>query len=97
MFCLCIFESDTVKSDCPIQILRKIIKYLIQTVGFLYYCLFWRYLKKAQKMTSQLVIFRAFLCFLFVPYPKSENKFSKSTIKNLALPCFSSQPLKTIK
>ena len=23
-FCLCIFESDTVKSDCPVQIFRKI-------------------------------------------------------------------------
>ena len=22
-FCLCIFESDTVKSDCPVQIFRK--------------------------------------------------------------------------
>ena len=27
-FCLCIFESDTVKSDCPIKICRKIMKYL---------------------------------------------------------------------
>ena len=27
-FCLCIFESDTVKSDCPVQIIRKMIKYL---------------------------------------------------------------------
>ena len=26
-FCLCIFESDTVKSDCPVQIFRKMIKY----------------------------------------------------------------------
>ena len=26
------FESDTVKSDCPIQIFRKIMKDLIQTV-----------------------------------------------------------------
>ena len=25
-FCLCIFESDTVKSDCPVQIFRKMIK-----------------------------------------------------------------------
>ena len=35
-FCLCIFESDTVKSDCPVQIFRNMIKYLkilnIQTV-----------------------------------------------------------------
>ena len=27
-FCLCIFESDTVKSDSPMQVFRKIIKYL---------------------------------------------------------------------
>ena len=27
-FCLCIFESDTVKSDCYFQIFRKIMKYL---------------------------------------------------------------------
>ena len=27
-FCLCIFESDTVKSDCPAQIFRKIMKCL---------------------------------------------------------------------
>ena len=26
-FCLCIFESDTVKSGCPVQIFRKIVKY----------------------------------------------------------------------
>ena len=34
-FCLSIFESDTVKSDCPVQIFRKMMKYkdLIQTVG----------------------------------------------------------------
>ena len=27
-FCLCIFESDTGKGDCPVQIFRKMIKYL---------------------------------------------------------------------
>ena len=27
-FCLCIFESDTVKNDCPVQIFRKMLKYL---------------------------------------------------------------------
>ena len=27
-FCLCIFDSDTVKSDCPVQIFRRMIKYL---------------------------------------------------------------------
>ena len=30
------FESDTVMSDCPIQIFRKIMKYLIQTIGLPY-------------------------------------------------------------
>ena len=27
-FCLCIFESDNVKSDCPVQVFRNIMKYL---------------------------------------------------------------------
>ena len=27
-FCLGIFESDTVKSDCSVQILRKMMKYI---------------------------------------------------------------------
>ena len=34
---MCIFESDTVKSECPVQIFRKMVKYfkdLIQTVVF---------------------------------------------------------------
>ena len=35
-FCFCIFESDTVKSDCPMQENYKIFKDLIQTVGLLY-------------------------------------------------------------
>ena len=35
--CLCIFESNTVKSDCPMQENYKIFKDLIQTVGLLYY------------------------------------------------------------
>ena len=30
-FCLCTFESDTVKSDCHVQILGKIFKDLILT------------------------------------------------------------------
>ena len=35
-FCLCIFESDTVKSDCPMQENYEIFKDLTQTVGLLY-------------------------------------------------------------
>ena len=27
-FCLCNFERDTIKKDCPVQIFRKMIKYL---------------------------------------------------------------------
>ena len=33
---LCIFEGDTVKSDCPMQENYEIFKDLIQTVGLLY-------------------------------------------------------------
>ena len=35
-FCLCIFESDTVKSDCPLQENYEIFKDLIKTLGLLY-------------------------------------------------------------
>ena len=35
-FCLCIFESDTVKSDCPMQENYEIFKDFSQTVGLLY-------------------------------------------------------------
>ena len=35
-FCLCVFESDTVKNDCPMQEDDGIFKDLIQTVGLLY-------------------------------------------------------------
>ena len=40
-FCLCIIESDTVKSDCPVQIFRKMMKYLKITLLVLLF--FWRY------------------------------------------------------
>ena len=39
--CLCIFESDAVKSDCPVQIFRKMMKYLKITLLVLLF--FWRY------------------------------------------------------
>ena len=49
-FCLCIFENDTVKSDCFVQIFRKMIKYLkIYTdcsFTLLVLLFFWRYLKE---------------------------------------------------
>ena len=40
-FCLCIFESDTVTSDCPVQIFRKMMKYLKITLIILLF--YWRY------------------------------------------------------
>ena len=40
-FCLCNFESDTVKSDCPVQIFRKLMKFLKITLLVLLF--FWRY------------------------------------------------------
>ena len=70
------FKNDTVKSDCPVQIFRKMMKYLKITL-----LVFLEILKKkkkkssekkkkkAQKMTSQLVIFRAFL-FIFFSSPR---------------------------
>ena len=52
-FCLCIFESDTVKSDCPVQIFRKMIKYLKILYRLLVYLLlvllFLEILKKKKK------------------------------------------------
>ena len=66
-FCLCIFESDTVKSYCPMQIFRKTIKYLkilIQTIVFFTsftFCSEDINNKKAQSTGHfQMVIFRAF-------------------------------------
>ena len=49
-FCLCIFESDTVKSDSPVQIFRKMFKDLIQIVGVKFTSLlFLEILKKKKK------------------------------------------------
>ena len=43
-FCLCIFESGTVKSDCPVQIFRKMMKYIKIKYSFTSFtALFWRY------------------------------------------------------
>ena len=73
---MCIFENDTVKSDCPMQESYDIFKDIIQTVGVYLLVLLFFFMeilkkekeKKTLKMTSQLVIFRAFfLFFFFVP------------------------------
>ena len=79
-FCLCIFESDTVKSDCPVQMFRKMMKYLkIYHTSFTVFFSGDIYIKKKAltkkkklKMTSQLVIFRGF--FFRLSDPRSEKK-----------------------
>ena len=70
---MCIFESDTVKNDCPMQDF-KISKYrLLVSYTSLSVCSgdikkrSENEKKKALKMTSQLVIFRAFISFFSVP------------------------------
>ena len=84
MFCLCIFESDNVKSDCPVQIFRKMMRYLKTTLLVLLF--FWRYLqkkneniKKKKKKSSendQLTgHFQSFFIYFFSsPDPRSEKK-----------------------
>ena len=47
---MCIFESDTVKSDCPVQIFRKIMKYL--KFALLVLLFFLEILKKEKKKTK---------------------------------------------
>ena len=60
-FCLCFFESDTVKSDCPMQENYEIFKYLIQTVGLLY-------------LFNCLFCFQSFFLFFPSPDPKYVKK-----------------------
>ena len=69
---MCILESDTVKSDCPMQDLKIKYRPLVYFTSFLTVCTgdtkksSENEEKKALKMTSQLVIFRAF----FLPSPR---------------------------
>ena len=81
-FCLCIFESDTVKSDCPVQIFRKMMKCLIQTVDVYLtklYCFFSGDIKKkknSKKKSSEndqsTGHFQSFFIFFSPLDPKSE-------------------------
>ena len=96
-FCLCIFESDTVKSDCPVQIFKKMMKYLKITLLVLLF--FWRYLKKKKKKKAlkkkttkkssendqSTGHFQKFLLYIFfrTPDPRSEKKSRKSTNKKI--------------
>ena len=80
-FCLCIFESDTVKSDCPVQIFRKMIKYLKIKYRLLVYLtsftvFFLEILKKKKKKKTtendQLTgHFQSFFYFIFFSSPRA--------------------------
>ena len=94
-FCLCIFESDTVKSDCPVQIFRKIITfskiYYRLLVYLLLVLLFLEILKKSENIKKKYKSsendqltghFQSFFYFYFRPLdPKSERNSRKSTNK----------------
>ena len=102
-FCLCIFESDTVKSDCPVQIFRKMMKYLKITLLVFLEILkkkkekkkLWKKKSEKKKLWKWPVNWsfsELFFLFFFVPPTLGLKKNSrKSTNKtNLALvlnPC----------
>ena len=86
-FCLCIFESYIVKSDCPVQIFRKMIKYL-KIQNRLLVCLICLDIKKKTlKMTQSTGHFQSFLFIFFrPPDPKSGKKNPvNQLIKNAGL------------
>ena len=95
-FCLGIFESDTVKNDCPVQIFRKndeMYKDLIMLVYLTSFTVFfWRIspkealkMKKSSENDQLTGHFQSFFyLFLFRPFdPKSEKKSRKSTNKKI--------------
>ena len=82
---MCIFESDTVKSDCPMQENFEIFKDLIQTVGLLILVQLFvlEILKNKNKKNSEMkrkkkalkmTIFRAFFSFFFFCPPVSKSE-----------------------
>ena len=73
-FCLCIFESDTVKSDCPVQIIRKMMKYL--KIYLTSFTVFLEILKKStEKKSSEndqsTGHFQSFFIYLFFFVPQT--------------------------
>ena len=89
MFCLCIFESDTVKRDCLVQTLMKMMKYLrfntdcwftllVSFTVFFFLEIFFlkKIWKKDLNMTSW---FQSFFC----PRPLIWKKSIKSTNKKI--------------
>ena len=91
-FCLCIFDSDTVKSDCHVQIFRKMMKYLKITILVLLF--FWRYQRKNKKKKSSEYDqstghFQSFFVYFFRPPElRSEKNSRKSTNKKTGLSLF---------
>ena len=82
-FCLCIFESDIVKSDCPAQIFKKwwnILRFntdcWFTLLGLLF---FLELLKKTGKKSSENYQLTGHLqsCFFIPSDPKSEKKIPK--------------------
>ena len=73
MFCLCIFESDTVKSDFPDQIFCKMM--LVNLTTSFSVCIFLEIKKKHNWSFSEL--------FFSSPDPKSEKIPCKSTNKKI--------------
>ena len=91
-FCLCIFESDAVKSDCPVQIFRKMMKYLKITLLVLLF--FWRYSRKKKKKKKKKSSendqstghFQSFFIYFFSSLdPRSEKNTRKSPYKKSGL------------
>ena len=88
-FCLCFFESETVKTDCPVQIFRKMLKYLKIYYRLLFYLtcftVFLEILKKSSENDQLTGHFSELFYFIFFrPHdPKSEKNSRKSTNKKI--------------
>ena len=78
-------HNDTFESDCPVQILRKMMRYL--KIEYLYSTSFFWSLKKVQKMTSQLVIFRVFVFSSPSPTLNLKINLVNQLIKNYWMEC----------
>ena len=72
---MCIFESDTVKSDCSMQENYDIFKVFNTDCWFtLLVLLIKKNTLKMKKKALKMNVFRAFFLFLLSPDPKYEKK-----------------------
>ena len=78
---MCIFEGDTVKSDCPVQIFRKMMKYLKISYRLLVYLTSFTVFSGDIKKWS---FSELFLLFFRPPTINMKNISRKSTNNNLA-------------